>query len=108
MKSCVSEGDSLDESVANIEKAIQLYLEPDSIPDNKNLIIRELVVRVKRRSHSKFLIAYRLEKRKEYPVSRVPPTVPQNQIPRSRNKHRKHPSVLMLKLAFIFNMLPKP
>jgi predicted RNase H-like HicB family nuclease len=41
---CISEGDSLDEAVANIEEAIQLYLEPDSIPDNKNLIIRELVV----------------------------------------------------------------
>jgi predicted RNase H-like HicB family nuclease len=44
---CISEGDSLDEAVANIQEAIELYLEPDSIPDNKNLIIRELVVRVK-------------------------------------------------------------
>ena len=41
---CISEGDSLDEAVANIQEAIELYLEPDSIPDNKNLIIRELVV----------------------------------------------------------------
>ena len=41
---CISEGDSLDEAVANIQEAIELYLESDSIPDNKNLIIRELVV----------------------------------------------------------------
>ena len=41
---CISEGDSLDEAVANIQEAIELYLEPNSIPDNKNLIIRELVV----------------------------------------------------------------
>ena len=41
---CISEGNSLDEAVANIQEAIELYLEPDSIPDNKNLIIRELVV----------------------------------------------------------------
>ena len=44
---CISEGDSLDEAVANIQEAIELYLEPNSIPDNKNLIIRELVVWVK-------------------------------------------------------------
>jgi predicted RNase H-like HicB family nuclease len=41
---CISEGDSLDEAVANIREAIELYLEPDPIPDNENLIIRELVV----------------------------------------------------------------
>jgi predicted RNase H-like HicB family nuclease len=41
---CISEGDSLDEAVVNIREAIELYLEPDSIPDNENLIIRELVV----------------------------------------------------------------
>lgn len=29
---CISEGDSLDEAVANIQEAIELYLEPDSIP----------------------------------------------------------------------------
>jgi len=36
---CISEGNSLDEAVANIQEAIELYLEPDSIPDNKNFII---------------------------------------------------------------------
>jgi predicted RNase H-like HicB family nuclease len=41
---CISEGESLDEAVVNIREAIELYLEPDSIPDNENLIIRELVV----------------------------------------------------------------
>jgi predicted RNase H-like HicB family nuclease len=41
---CISEGDSLDEALVNIREAIELYLEPDSIPDNENLIIRELVV----------------------------------------------------------------
>ena len=41
---CISEGDSLDEAMANIQEAIELYLEPNPVPDNKNLIIRELVV----------------------------------------------------------------
>lgn len=41
---CISEGDSLDEALANIQEAIELYLEPDEISDKRNLIIRELVV----------------------------------------------------------------
>jgi predicted RNase H-like HicB family nuclease len=41
---CISEGDSLDEAIANIQEAIELYLEPDEISDKRNLIIRELVV----------------------------------------------------------------
>jgi predicted RNase H-like HicB family nuclease len=41
---CISEGESLDEAVANIQEAIELYLEPDPIPDNENLIVRELVI----------------------------------------------------------------
>lgn len=41
---CISEGDSLDEAIANIQEAIELYLEPDEISDKRNLIIRELVL----------------------------------------------------------------
>lgn len=41
---CISEGDSLDEAIANIQEAIELYLESDEISDKRNLIIRELVV----------------------------------------------------------------
>jgi predicted RNase H-like HicB family nuclease len=41
---CISEGDSLDEAIANIQEAIELYLEPDEISDKRNMIIRELVV----------------------------------------------------------------
>jgi predicted RNase H-like HicB family nuclease len=41
---CISEGDSLDEALANIQEAIELYLEPDEISDKRNLIIRELVL----------------------------------------------------------------
>ena len=41
---CISEGDSLYEAIANIQEAIELYLEPDEISDKRNLIIRELVV----------------------------------------------------------------
>lgn len=36
---CISEGDNPDEALANIQKAIELYLEPNEIPDDKNLII---------------------------------------------------------------------
>ncbi|MGL5035827.1 MAG: type II toxin-antitoxin system HicB family antitoxin [Microcystaceae cyanobacterium] len=32
---CISEGDSLDEAVTNIQEAIELYLEPDSISDKR-------------------------------------------------------------------------
>ncbi|MBJ7901017.1 MAG: type II toxin-antitoxin system HicB family antitoxin [Cyanobacteria bacterium RI_101] len=41
---CISEGDSLDEAIANIREAIELYLEPTPVPENTNLIVRELVV----------------------------------------------------------------
>jgi predicted RNase H-like HicB family nuclease len=41
---CISEGDSLDEALANIQEAIELYLEPDEISDKRNLIIGELVL----------------------------------------------------------------
>jgi predicted RNase H-like HicB family nuclease len=41
---CISEGDSLDEAIANIQEAIELYLEPHEISDKRNLIIRELVL----------------------------------------------------------------
>ena len=41
---CISEGDSLDEAIANIQEAIELYLESDEISDKRNLIIRELVL----------------------------------------------------------------
>ncbi len=43
---CISEGDSLDEAMANIAEAIELYLEPieGDIEKNQNVIIRELVV----------------------------------------------------------------
>ncbi|MFM7579575.1 MAG: type II toxin-antitoxin system HicB family antitoxin [Microcystaceae cyanobacterium] len=41
---CISEGDSLDETIANIQEAIELYLESAPIPEQKHLIIRELVV----------------------------------------------------------------
>jgi predicted RNase H-like HicB family nuclease len=41
---CISEGDSLDEAMANIREAIELYLEPAPVPENTNLIVKELVV----------------------------------------------------------------
>jgi predicted RNase H-like HicB family nuclease len=41
---CISEGNNLDEAMANIQEAIELYLEPNPIPNNKNLIIKELVL----------------------------------------------------------------
>ena len=41
---CISEGDTLDEAMVNIQEAIDLYLEPTPITEHGNLIIRELVV----------------------------------------------------------------
>ena len=42
---CISEGDNIDEALANIQEAIELYLEPmEEITENKNAIIRELVI----------------------------------------------------------------
>ena len=43
---CISEGDNIDEALANIQEAIELYLEPveKDITDDKDIIIRELVI----------------------------------------------------------------
>ncbi len=42
---CISEGDNIDEALANIQEAIELYLEPiEEITENKDAIIRELVI----------------------------------------------------------------
>ena len=43
---CISEGDSVDEAMENIQKTIELYLEPleTDITANQDLIVRELIV----------------------------------------------------------------
>ncbi|VEP16922.1 conserved hypothetical protein [Hyella patelloides LEGE 07179] len=43
---CISEGDNIDEALENITEAIELYLEPieEDIANNKNIIVRELVI----------------------------------------------------------------
>ena len=42
---CISEGDNIDEALANIKEAIELYLEPiEEITENKDAIVRELVI----------------------------------------------------------------
>ncbi len=42
---CISEGDNIDEALANIQEAIELYLEPiEEITKNKDTIVRELVI----------------------------------------------------------------
>lgn len=42
---CISEGDNIDEALANIQEAIELYLEPiKEITENKDAIVRELVI----------------------------------------------------------------
>jgi predicted RNase H-like HicB family nuclease len=43
---CISEGESIDEALANIQEAIELYLEPveHEFSAEENLIIRELVL----------------------------------------------------------------
>ena len=42
---CISEGDNIDEALANIQEAIELYLEPiEEITENKDAIIWELVI----------------------------------------------------------------
>jgi len=43
---CISEGDTINESLANIKKAIELYLEPvddDFVPE-EGLLVEELVL----------------------------------------------------------------
>lgn len=42
---CISEGDNIDEALANIKEAIELYVEPiEEITENKDAIVRELVI----------------------------------------------------------------
>ena len=43
---CISEGDNIDEALENITEAIELYLEPieEDIDNNKDIIVRELVI----------------------------------------------------------------
>ena len=43
---CISEGDSIDDALENIQEAIELYLEPleEDIISNKDIIVRELVI----------------------------------------------------------------
>ena len=43
---CISEGDDIDDALANIQEAIELYLEPvdDEIAVQEGAIIRELVL----------------------------------------------------------------
>ena len=44
---CISEGDNLEQAMANIKEAVDLYLEPvldDYVRDKKKSVVRELVV----------------------------------------------------------------
>ena len=42
---CISEGDNIDEALANVKEAIELYLEPlEEAIDNEDAIVRELVI----------------------------------------------------------------
>ncbi|XGW00003.1 MAG: type II toxin-antitoxin system HicB family antitoxin [Leptolyngbya sp. BL-A-14] len=43
---CISEGEDIDDALANIQEAIELYLEPleDEIPSTNGTIVRELVL----------------------------------------------------------------
>lgn len=43
---CISEGDNIDEALANIQEAIELYLEPinDDFSSLEGAIVKELVV----------------------------------------------------------------
>ncbi|NJL60814.1 MAG: type II toxin-antitoxin system HicB family antitoxin [Methylacidiphilales bacterium] len=43
---CISEGESVDDALANIQEAIELYLEPldDDISVQEGVIVRELVL----------------------------------------------------------------
>ena len=45
LSGCISEGDNIDEALANIKEAIELYLEPlEEATDNEDAIVRELVI----------------------------------------------------------------
>lgn len=42
---CISEGDNIEEALANIQEAVELYLEPiEEITTNEEAIVRELVI----------------------------------------------------------------
>ena len=43
---CISEGDNIDEAMANIKEAVELYLEPveTEITNDLDTIVRELVI----------------------------------------------------------------
>ena len=43
---CISEGETLDEALANVREAIELYLEPldGEVPPAKGTVVRELLV----------------------------------------------------------------
>lgn len=43
---CISEGDTIEEALINIQEAIELYLEPieDELPMSKGTIVKELVL----------------------------------------------------------------
>jgi predicted RNase H-like HicB family nuclease len=46
LSGCISEGETLDEALANIQEAIELYLEPmaDELSISEGAIVRELVL----------------------------------------------------------------
>lgn len=46
LSGCISEGETIDEALANIQEAIELYLEPmaDELSISEGAIVRELVV----------------------------------------------------------------
>jgi len=43
---CISEGDTIEEALANIKEAIELYLEPveDELVVDENVIVEDLVI----------------------------------------------------------------
>lgn len=46
LSGCISEGETIDEALANIQEAIELYLEPmaDELSISEGAIVRELVL----------------------------------------------------------------
>ncbi|MEL6580555.1 MAG: type II toxin-antitoxin system HicB family antitoxin [Cyanobacteria bacterium J06621_12] len=46
LPSCISEGNNIDEALANIQEAVELYLEPveTDITGDQDTIVRELVI----------------------------------------------------------------
>lgn len=42
---CISEGETVEEALVNIEEAIELYLEPTTEPEpHKGVLVRELIL----------------------------------------------------------------